>query len=322
MTHFFPNNWAGGGSAGQSLEHTLGPLAGACALDAGDAIKKLACGAGKDYSEALLGVETRLSEMAKGLEQSGVSCQALIRTLYMAAEAFIEARHSGKIAAAERGCLVLQDLESSLYDIWERRTHPERGTARIRFLADCLARYGYTRYLEIGCNDDCCFNEIAAAHKVGVDPERGGTLRMTSDEFFSSNRDSFDLVFIDGLHTAGQVRKDIRNALKILAPNGTIAVHDCCPRFEIRQRVPKLTGVWNGDVWKAFLEVRRDRSIDSVVGDFDHGCGVIRARANSQPLEVLPAEPSWGEFVEHRVEWLRLMAHEDVLRWIEEPGAV
>jgi hypothetical protein len=32
---------------------------------------------------------------------------------------------------------------------------------------------------------------------VGVDPEQGGSARMTSDEFFAENTDKFDLVFID-----------------------------------------------------------------------------------------------------------------------------
>lgn len=29
---------------------------------------------------------------------------------------------------------------------------------------------------------------------------RGGTHRMTSDAFFATNEEQFDLVFIDGLH--------------------------------------------------------------------------------------------------------------------------
>lgn len=45
---------------------------------------------------------------------------------------------------------------------------------------------------------------------------------------------SFDLIFIDGDHTAAGAGHDIEWALKLIAPGGTIAVHDvletcCCP---------------------------------------------------------------------------------------------
>jgi len=44
----------------------------------------------------------------------------------------------------------------------------------------------------------------------------------------------FDVVFIDGDHSAKAVREDVRLALQVLAPGGTLACHDyteacCCP---------------------------------------------------------------------------------------------
>ena len=52
--------------------------------------------------------------------------------------------------------------------------------------------------------------------RVGVDPVEGGTHKMTSDHFFSINKDNFDIIFIDGLHEYSQVMKDIKNSLKFL----------------------------------------------------------------------------------------------------------
>ena len=43
------------------------------------------------------------------------------------------------------------------------------------------------------------------------------------------NKESFDCVFIDGLHTYNQVKKDIHNSLKYLNINGIIMLHDCLP---------------------------------------------------------------------------------------------
>jgi Methyltransferase domain len=44
---------------------------------------------------------------------------------------------------------------------------------------------------------------------------------------------SFDLVFVDGDHTAAGVEHDVTAALRLLRPGGVLAVHDyeecCCP---------------------------------------------------------------------------------------------
>ena len=37
---------------------------------------------------------------------------------------------------------------------------------------------------------------------------------MTSDTFFKNNKDKFDVIFLDGLHTYEQTIKDINNAIK------------------------------------------------------------------------------------------------------------
>ena len=70
---------------------------------------------------------------------------------------------------------------------------------------------------------------------------------MPSDEFFAnraaaSDRTPYDLVFIDGLHVADQVERDIVNSLLNLAPAGTIVLHDCNPTTESARPTPTSTG--------------------------------------------------------------------------------
>src|ERR1700731_3738491 len=73
---------------------------------------------------------------------------------------------------------------------------------------------GYQSYLEIGCQADGTFARVDVRRKVGVDPVSGGTVRMTSNEFFASNREEmFDAIFIDGDHHHDQVLVDAYNAL-------------------------------------------------------------------------------------------------------------
>ena len=121
---------------------------------------------------------------------------------------------------------------------------------------DIIDKQKYNTYLEIGCFDDELFNFIKINHKIGVDPVTGGTIRLTSDQFFSNNKEYFDCIFIDGLHTYKQVKKDIQNSLKFLNDDGVILLHDCLPNNFYQQATPRCQYTWNGDVWKAIVECR------------------------------------------------------------------
>jgi len=60
-------------------------------------------------------------------------------------------------------------------------------TARAEII-NFLSRYITAKdYLEIGCAYNECFDAVEIDNKVGVDPNSGGTLRMTSDDFFKVN---------------------------------------------------------------------------------------------------------------------------------------
>lgn len=131
-------------------------------------------------------------------------------------------------------------------------------------------------YLEIGCNKNVLFNSIAVETKIGVDPLIGGTYRMTSDEFFKNNKKLFDVIFIDGLHEYAQVRKDAKNALKALKSNGYIVFHDFLPEDWKMQHVPRMQSKWNGDVWKAAVELNHAKGLELQVVKIDQGMGVLR----------------------------------------------
>ena len=44
------------------------------------------------------------------------------------------------------------------------------------------------------------------------------------------------------------------------------------------QIVPKMYGHWNGDVWKAIVEARTMKDIDTYTCKADHGLGMIFKR--------------------------------------------
>ena len=103
--------------------------------------------------------------------------------------------------------------------------------------------------------------QILFVKKIGVDPVSGENMIMTSDDFFTKNKDNFDLVLIDGLHTYAQVKKDILNSLKILNDGGLILLHDCLPKDYFAHAVPRSIIDWNGDVWRAYVEMRTKNNL-------------------------------------------------------------
>ena len=147
---------------------------------------------------------------------------------------------------------------------------------RIAFINKAVTKFKNCKYLEIGCETNVCFNSISTEYKIGIDPNSGGTIRTTSDEFFEKNKNFFDVIFIDGLHTYEQTRKDIVNSLKFLNQDGYIFLHDLIPRSWIEANNPRIHKAWTGDIWKVCLELNKTNGINFSVIIADHGVGVIK----------------------------------------------
>jgi hypothetical protein len=173
-----------------------------------------------------------------------------------------------------------------------------------------IRKRGYKRYLEIGCFADTCFNQIQADVKVGVDPASGGTVRMTSDEYFAqaiAEGTKFDLIFIDGLHHHDQVYRDIINALECLAPGGCIMMHDCLPPDRNHETAENGEVQFCGTCWRAFAMIRERTDLDAITGDFDYGVGLIRRVPNPLPIKIGKTmdELTYADFTANREAWMR-----------------
>tara|TARA_B100002003_G_scaffold66327_1_gene61636 strand:- start:111 stop:818 length:708 start_codon:yes stop_codon:yes gene_type:complete len=149
---------------------------------------------------------------------------------------------------------------------------------RMSFISLAIQKFRNCEYLEIGCASNVCFSSIPLINKTGVDPENGGNIKDTSDNFFKNNKKNFDVIFIDGLHQYEQCRKDIINSLKVLNENGLIFLHDMIPRSWVEENVPRLQKVWSGDVWKVALELIKTKGVDFFIIIADHGVGVIKKK--------------------------------------------
>lgn len=170
------------------------------------------------------------------------------------------------------------------------------------------------KYLEIGVYNGINFNLINCNYKVGVDPDQTSTatFHLSSDVFFSQNKEKFDVIFIDGLHYADQVYKDILNSLKFLNDGGHIVCHDMNPTLEQHQIIPYQGGIWNGDCWKAFVKLRQERSdLEMYVVDTDYGCGLIKK--GKQKILPIDIDLNWSNFEKNKKEWLNIISVSDFL---------
>ena len=178
---------------------------------------------------------------------------------------------------------------------------------RLEITQNIIEKKNYRTYLEIGCFDDQLFDHIQCEKKVGVDPVSGGTIRATSDQFFRTNKENFDCIFIDGLHEYHQVKKDILNSLKFLNQDGIILLHDCLPNNYYEQATPRCQWIWNGDVWKAIVEYRNSKAVDVYTCNADYGIGIIFKRSNRNLLNYSKNNYAKLEFDEYFQNYKKLM---------------
>jgi len=184
--------------------------------------------------------------------------------------------------------------------------------SRTNILNSLIIKNRYTNYLEIGVQVGINLDAIVCLFKTGVDPDINSKahIHQTSDDFFKENTIMFDIIFIDGMHSADFVYRDITNSLEILKNGGTIIVHDMIPFDEVSQRVPRETKVWTGDGWKAFVKLRSERvDLEMRVVKTDCGCGIIR-KGKQELININNYDWDYNEFVKNQEQWLNTISVE------------
>lgn len=183
-----------------------------------------------------------------------------------------------------------------------------------------IEKYKLINYLEIGVFKGENIREVKALHKDGVDPGAEGytppevNYPMFSDDFFKlikgHDEIKYDIIFIDGLHHADQVKKDIENSLNHVVDNGFIVLHDCNPVSYEAQLVPRQTTSWNGDVWKAFINFKiNNPKFECCVIDTDFGVGIIKNTPES--INTDQNFLDWDKFIQNKNELLNLITWDE-----------
>lgn len=163
-----------------------------------------------------------------------------------------------------------------------------------------IEAHGFQSYLEIGLGDGENFANVKCDYKFGVDPNVNFNIEVfwvTSDEFFNNNPNKFDLIFIDGLHEAHQVEKDIVNAWNCLNKGGIILIHDIKPENEEMTLIPRETKQWTGNVyhaWYGFLN--KYPKIKTQYIDIPFGMGLIHKSKHKLELGFVDTQITFGQY--------------------------
>jgi len=147
---------------------------------------------------------------------------------------------------------------------------------RINFLA---WRFRHPSYLEVGVQSGLTLEHVRAKYRIGVEPtpdfsvahlpENTQIFVGNSDDFFSANKEKFDIIFVDGLHEANQAYRDLVNSLGALKRGGVVLLDDVWPldepsaqpsleSFELAREKDGITHhFWYGDVYKVLGVVKK-----------------------------------------------------------------
>lgn len=195
-------------------------------------------------------------------------------------------------------------------------------TNHTELLQALIDKYNLKSYLEIGVQNPANnFDKIECGLKTGVDPNCKEVFQMTSDDYFNvlfnrrgnvSMQQTFDLIFIDGDHTAEQVKRDFENSLKCLSDNGFIVIHDVLPENEEGTLVPRQTKKWWGTVYQFAMAIGLYENIEYKTYDIDEGCMVIKKSEGSKEF-INPAIIMNWETYKSRGKILMNVANEVII---------
>jgi hypothetical protein len=185
-------------------------------------------------------------------------------------------------------------------------------THHTQLLNSLIEKHNLKSYLEVGVNNPANnFDKIKCEYKEGVDPavKHKDVASITSDQYFPRSIElgsSFDLIFIDGLHHADQVKRDFENSLKCLNDNGFIVIHDVLPQNERGTIVPRQTREWWGDVYK-FAMTMHDYGCEFKTFNIDNGCMVVSKSPIIKPLNPSNVKYDWETFKMYKHVLLRIV---------------
>lgn len=199
---------------------------------------------------------------------------------------------------------LLYNLKVELYKI--KKYFTGEINTRTELINYLIKKNKLKSYLEIGVGYGYNFRKVKCKIKEGCDPyisKNDGynyeliKYNMPSDEMFKQMKDDikYDIIFIDGLHEATQVLKDINNSLRHLNDRGYILIHDSIPRCKEVALYPRGNHkIWNGTVYNSYPALLK-HNIKFIIVNIDEGIGIIKG---GQIIK----DKIWENYIEYSYE--------------------
>lgn len=132
-------------------------------------------------------------------------------------------------------------------------------------------------YLEIGCDLDQTFSKIINKNKIGIDPVRGGNLKLNSKDFFEDyNSQKFDMIFIDGSHLIEDVFYDTVQSIASLNLGGYVLLDDVLPNNYFNTFRKRITLHSFQDAYKILFLLMELKFIELYLIPHDHGMALFK----------------------------------------------
>lgn len=164
----------------------------------------------------------------------------------------------------------------------------------------------------------------------GVEQDRpSATFVCESDQFFDDlNADrladirsnhQWNIIFIDGLHLADQVYRDIIHSIAHITKPGFVLLHDVNPESWHTAHSDytyylEHGGMWNGTAWKAFYHARTQLPYECYTVNTDQGIGVIQTHTPATPVTHNNHWYEYGMMSQDRSYSLGLISVEEFLQ--------
>ena len=91
---------------------------------------------------------------------------------------------------------------------------------------------------------------------------------------------------MDGKKKYEKEKKEKSKKIKRIKEGGIVIVNDWKKDKKEKKEVPRFKMKWNGDVWKAIVDLRQNKDLDIYTCEMDEGIGIIKKNKNSEILKL------------------------------------
>ncbi len=188
-------------------------------------------------------------------------------------------------------------------------------TEKFEVINEIIKGKGYKSYLELGIGTNReTYPNVICENKTGVDIVFGdfsaNIIQTSTDDFFQSNTNTFDVIYIDASHDYSNVCRDFDNAVKFLNKGGVILMHDVGPMYEKDTSLDA-----SGTAFKKFIEIRGDKNFHAWTHYFLHNndvLGIVQKKKNKSILTNYA--PEWNYYDQNKALVLNSLSITDTLK--------